>query len=269
MTAGATDPDVAPESPELIETRPGDGVLLLRLNRPEKRNALATPLLVAVATAIGRASIDPAVRAAVITGSDTAFAAGADIDELAASMATDPIVGPRFEAWRIIRSFRKPLLAAVEGWCLGAGAELMMCCDIVVAGQGARFGQPETNLGIIPGAGGTATLTRLVGRALAMRMVLTGEPIDADLALGSGLIGEVTPTGEALGRALALATLVAARSPLALREAKASIREADALAESAHLLSERRRFLSLMASPDKAEGIEAFREKRSPRWKTT
>ncbi|WP_419755978.1 enoyl-CoA hydratase-related protein [Brevundimonas sp.] len=253
---------------ELIEESSLPGVLVLRLHRPNKRNALATPLLQAVARAIDRASTNPEVRCVVMTGSDTVFAAGADIDELAASTATDPIVGPRFEAWRVIRGFRKPLLAAVEGWCLGAGSELMMCCDIVVAGQGAQFGQPETNLGIIPGAGGTATLTRLVGRALAMRMVLTGEPIDAKRALAAGLIAEVAPKGHALERALLLAAKVATRSPLALREAKASVREADALAESAHLLSERRRFLSLMASPDKAEGIAAFREKRDPRWKT-
>jgi enoyl-CoA hydratase len=256
-------------SPAVISDRPSIGVLVLRLNRPEKRNALATPLLAEVAERLVEASIDPQVKVVVITGGEAVFAAGADINELDTSSASDAVVSPRFEAWRTIRGFRKPLLAAVEGWCLGAGAELMMCCDIVVAGEGAKIGQPETNLGIIPGAGGTATLTRLVGRALAMRMVLTGEPIDADAARAAGLIAETAPTGEALVRALALAATLASRSPLALREAKASVREADALAEAAHLLSERRRFLSLMASPDKVEGIAAFRDRRPPVWKTT
>lgn len=253
-------------SADLLSDRPGPGILLLRLNRPERRNALATPLLQAVADALDRAGGDPDVRVVVVTGGERVFAAGADIDELAASTSCDPIASPRFDAWRRIRSFPKPLLAAVDGWCLGAGAELMMCCDIVVAGVSARFGQPETNLGIIPGAGGTATLTRLVGRALAMRMVLTGAPIDAHEACRSGLISEVTADGDTLARTLDLAALIAARSPTALREAKASIRDYSELTEDEHLLHERRRFVSLLDSSDKSEGIAAFREKRPAVW---
>ena len=252
--------------PMLLIDAAAEGVTLIRLNRPDRRNALATPLLQEIAAALTVAANEPAIRAVLITGSDTVFAAGADINEVAAAGSDDPIESPRFLAWRAIRVFPKPLLAAVEGWCLGAGLELAMCCDIVVAGETARFGQPETNLGIIPGAGGTATLTRLVGRALATRMVLTGEPIDARHALASGLISEVAPAGEALAQAAVLAGKIADRAPLAMRQAKASLREAAELAERDHILAERRRFVSLLGSADKAEGIAAFKEKRAPNW---
>jgi enoyl-CoA hydratase len=252
--------------PLLLLDRPQQGVLRLRLNRAERRNALSTPLLRLVAEALTEAEADDAVRAVVLTGGDTIFAAGADLDELAASGGDDPIDTPRFQAWAAIRAFSKPLIAAVEGWCLGAGAELMLCCDLAVAGESARLGLPETNLGIIPGAGGTATLTRLIGRARTMRMVLTGEPIEARDALACGLIAETAAAGAANARALQLAAQIAARAPLAMRAAKASIREAEALSEREHILSERRRFIALLGSADKAEGIAAFKEKRAPKW---
>ena len=155
----------------------------------------------------------------------------------------------------------------MEGWCLGAGAELAMCCDLVVAGESARFGQPESNLGIMPGAGGTATLARLVGRRLAMRMVLTGEPIGAAEALAAGLISETVASGEAEARTLSLATTIAGRAPLAMCAAKASIREASELPEGDHIRAERSRFVRLLGTADKAEGIAAFREKRPPGWR--
>lgn len=251
----------------ILRERPKNGVLLLRLNRPERRNALATSLLTELAVAMTEAGEDETIRAVVITGGDSLFAAGADLSELAASSSDDLIESPRYHAWQVIRAFPKPLLAAVEGWCLGAGAELMMCCDIVIAGESSRFGQPETNLGIMPGAGGTATLTRLVGRALAMRMVLTGDPINAATALGAGLIAEVVPTGSAIGQAVTLAHSIAGRAPLALREAKASIKEASSLAEPDHIRAERTRFIALLGSADMVEGIAAFQEKRAARWK--
>lgn len=254
------------DEPLLLSGRPMDGVLVLTLNRQDRRNALATPLLVAMADALANANADASVRAVVVTGGSRIFAAGADLDELARSGSDEPVESERFLAWQTLRGFTKPLLAAVEGWCLGAGCELMMCCDMVVAGAGAQFGQPETNLGIIPGAGGTATLTRLVGRTLAMRMVLTGEPIAAAEARDAGLIAEVVGAGDALERTLSLAAAIAARPPLALREAKASVRDAASLAERDHILSERMRFVALLGSHDKAEGIAAFREKRPARW---
>lgn len=258
-------PDAAP--PLLLATEPRPGVRLLRLNRPERRNALASPLLLALAEALDAAAADDGVRCVVLTGNDKVFAAGADIKELAASGPDDPPHGPRQLAWDRIRAFPKPLVAAVEGWCLGAGLELLMCCDLSVAGGSARFGQPETNLGIMPGAGGTATLPRLVGRHLALRMVLTGEPIDTARAVAAGLVGEMVPDGVALDAALDLAASIAGRAPLALAAAKASIRAALDLPHADHLRLERRHFLSLLGTEDKAEGLAAFLEKRPPHWR--
>jgi enoyl-CoA hydratase len=257
-------PDAAPG---IVVDHPAAGIVQIRLNRPERRNALATPLLQEIADALALADGDETIRIAVITGGDRLFAAGADLDELAASGSDDPLETPRFLAWQAIRGFSKPLIAAVEGWCLGAGAELMMCADMVVAGSGARIGLPETNLGIMPGAGGTAILPRLVGRAGAMKMVLTGEPITAEEALACGLIAEVAEEGAALDVALRWAAKLADRAPLALRAAKASIREAQTLDAASHLVAERRRFIALLGTGDKAEGIAAFREKRAPVWR--
>ena len=242
-------PDAAPG---IVVDHPAAGIVQIRLNRPERRNALATPLLQEIADALALADGDETIRIAVITGGDRLFAAGADLDELAASGSDDPVETPRFLAWQAIRGFSKPLIAAVEGWCLGAGAELMMCADMVVAGSGA---------------GGTAILPRLVGRARAMKMVLTGEPITAEEALACGLIAEVAEEGAALDVALRLAAKLAGRAPLALRAAKASIREAQTLDAASHLVAERRRFIALLGTGDKAEGIAAFREKRAPVWR--
>ena len=253
-------------TPELLREMAAEGVLLLRLNRPEKRNALATPLLQAIAAALDEADGDDSIRAIVVTGNDKVFAAGADLDELAASTEADPIESPRFHAWGRISDCAKPVIAAVEGWCLGAGLELMMRADLAVAGAGARFGQPETNLGIMPGAGGTSILPRLVGRSLALEMVLTGEPINADRALAAGLIARVVPDARALPEAVSLASSMAKRAPRALKVAKASIHKAEDRALGEHLLSERVAFVSLLGGHEKQEGIDAFREKRSPRW---
>lgn len=258
------DADLADDA--LLVERPADGVLLLRLNRPEKFNALSTPFLQHIAQTLAEADEDRTVRIAILTGSEKCFAAGADIGELQRSDENDPIEGPRFAAWRTIRNFSRPLLCAVEGWCFGAGAELMMCGDIAIAGEGAKIGQPETNLGIIPGAGGTAILPRIVGRTMAMKMVLTGEPVTADDALRAGLVGDVVPRGTALSATLDLAIGLAGRPQLALRAAKASIRDAETLDVDAHLLAERRRFVALLGSADKQEGVAAFLEKRKPEW---
>jgi enoyl-CoA hydratase len=250
----------------LLTDTPADGVHVIQLNRPDKRNALATPLLAAVADALDLASLDDSVRCVVITGSDRIFAAGADINEMIDRRVAGALADVRPALWQRIRTFSKPLVGAVEGWCLGAGNELLMCCDLTVAARGAQFGQPETNLGIMPGAGGTTTLPRLIGRTAAMRMVLLGDPISADEAKALGLVGEVVADGAARSAAISLASRIAARPPLAMRQAKASISAAFELPLTAHLGFERQAFAALFGSDDKQEGVSAFLEKRSPVW---
>lgn len=255
------------EAQDILLVEPqADGVLLLRLNRPEKRNALATDLLTRVAEALEAAAIDAQVRAVVITGSDKFFAAGADIKELASRDTGEALNDPRPAIWGRIRSFAKPLVAAVEGWSLGAGNELVMCCDLVVSGEGGKFGQPETNLGIIPGAGGTATLPRLVGRSRAMKMVLLGEPLTAREALDAGLVCDVVDDGQALAAALAMAQTLASRAPLAIQQGKAMVRATFETTQAAHLVLERQAFSALFGTQDKREGTTSFFEKRSPEW---
>lgn len=257
---------MTPDAAILLEQRQDNGVLLLTLNRPAQRNALATPLLEAIAAALRTADRDNGIRCVVITGNDKVFAAGADIEELARSDGSEPVEGPRWIAWNAIAAFSKPLIAAVEGWCLGAGSELMLRCDIVVAGRNAKLGQPETNLGIIPGAGGTAILPRKVGMATAMDMVLTGEPITGERAWQLGMVARLVDDGQALASGLELAARLASRAPEALRVAKASIGHSSNSTLGDHLRVERERFLGLLAGAEKAEGIAAFREKRPPDW---
>jgi enoyl-CoA hydratase len=190
-----------------------------------------------------------------------------DINELAQKDVAGALADVRPSLWARIRAFPKPIVAAVEGWCLGAGNELLMCCDIAIAGAGAKFGQPETNLGIMPGAGGTATLPRIVGRMAAMHMVLLGQPIDAATAQHLGLVLEVVEDGDALARADALAVAIAGRAPVATRQAKALVNAAFDLPHTAHLAAERQAFSALFGTEDKREGIAAFMGKRNAEWK--
>jgi len=257
------------EQSMVIVERFGEHGLLIRLNRPEKHNALSTGGLAGVADALDAADADDTVRCAVIAGNDKLFAVGADIGELLSREAVGMLSDPRPAIWRRIRGFTKPLIAAVEGWSLGAGNELMMCCDLVVAGHGAKFGQPETNLGLIPGAGGTAVLPRLVGRARAMRMVLLGDPLSAQEALQAGLITELVDDGLALSAAQVLADRIAARAPVAMRQGKALINAALDVHLGAHLMLERQGFSATFCTADRKEGITAFLEKRPPLWKGT
>lgn len=250
----------------VLSERHGENVLVLRLNRPEKRNALATDLLGRVAELLDAAAVDNAVRAVVITGTDKFFAAGADINELASRVVDGALNDVRPAIWARIRGFSKPLIAAVEGWSLGAGNELVMCCDLVVSGAKGKFGQPESNLGIIPGAGGTATLPRLVGRARAMKMVLLGDPMTADEAMAAGLVSDVVEDGQALAAALAMADRIAARAPLAMQQGKAMVRAALETHQTAHLTMERQAFSALFGTLDKQEGTTSFFEKRDPVW---
>lgn len=252
---------------ELVIESPREGVRQLTLSRPEKRNALATPLLARVADALAEAEAQDSVVCVVLTGGPEVFAAGADINELAKKSTVDTESDPRSNQWSAIRAFRKPLIAAVNGNCLGGGLELALCADIIVAGEGAQFGAPEINLGIIPGGGGTQWLPRVVGKSVAMKMVLSGLFLSADEARASGLAAEVVPDEQTIPRALELAERIAGKSPLALRVAKDSVLRAWEMPLADGLAYEWRSFALLLASEDKAEGMAAFLEKRKPVFK--
>jgi len=251
----------------LVDT-PKPGVRQITLNRPKVLNALRSTLLEELAAAVALARDDADVRAVVLTGNERAFAAGADIAEMADRTAVDVVgMDRRMAGWHALRSFPKPLIAAVNGFALGGGCELAMCADIIVAGEGARFGQPEINLGLIPGAGGTQRLTRAVGKSRAMKMVLTGEAIDARAALAAGLIAEVVPPELTLDRALELAEMIAAKPPVAVRLAKEAVLKAQEMTLEAGLDYERKAFAILFATEDRREGVDAFLNKRKPVFK--
>lgn len=246
----------------LLVDNPRPGVRLLTLNRPEALNALDDALLRALADAMEQAASDPKVHALVITGSARAFAAGADIHEMADRDMLGMLDDPRVGHWQRIASCHKPLIAAVNGLALGAGCELAMHADVIVAGHNARFGQPEINLGIMPGAGGTQRLVRAVGKSLAMQMVLTGQPIDARQAQAAGLVSEVTQAELTVERALEIAQVIAAKAPVAVRLAKEALLKAMDMDLASGLRFERQAFALLAGTADRAEGIRAFQEKR-------
>lgn len=241
---------------------PIEGVSLIRIARPEVRNALRTQTLAEIADALRIVEGDARLRACVITGDDKAFAAGADIRELAALDATAARADVRPQHWRAIQACAKPLIAAVRGYALGAGCEMALLADMVVAAENACFGQPEINLGIIPGAGGIQRLTRALGKPLAMKMVLTGERLDAAQALAAGLVCEVTAVDQCLPRALELAHAISLKAPLAVAAAKRLVNLAYEEFLAAGLQAERAAFCSLMDSADTHEGIDAFLQKR-------
>ncbi len=246
----------------LVET---DGaVAIVRLNRPQALNALSNPLLREVAAALEGFDADDAIRAVVLTGDERAFAAGADIKEMAGAGAIEMLTRGRAEVWERLRKLRKPIIAAVNGYCLGGGNELAMVCDMIVAGEGARFGQPEINIGIIPGAGGTQRLTHALGKARAMELILTGRPFGAGEAFAAGLVTRVVPDEACLDEARALAREIAGKPPLAVQLAKDAILKAFDLSIEQGLDYERRNFFLLFASEDMREGMAAFIEKRKP-----
>jgi len=247
---------------------PVDGVALVTIERPEVLNALNFDLLDRLVEALVALDADPRCRAIVITGSGTrAFAAGADIRELAVQTPVTLLVDDRFAVWERIAATRTPLIAAVRGFALGGGCELAMTCDLIVAGDDAQFGQPEINLGVMPGAGGTQRLTRAIGRARAMDLILTGRTIRAAEAESMGLVSRVVPADRTLDEALELARTIAAKAPVAVLAAKEAVRLAEELPLAAGLRHERRAFFALFATEDQTEGMAAFAEKRPPEWK--
>jgi enoyl-CoA hydratase len=247
--------------------RPNPGVALLRLNRPDRLNALNMELRETLASHFTALATDDAVRCVVITGDEKAFAAGADVAEIARRTPTDPAFAKTRDAWAAIERYRRPIIAAINGFALGGGCELAMHCDIIIAGEGAKLGQPEVKLGIMPGAGGTQRLVRAVGKFAAMRWLLTGDLFSASEAHRLGLVSEVVADSEVLKHALEIAARIATLPPLAVAAIKdAVVRGAD-LPLEAGLRLEGQSFQELFATEDRAEGMRAFLEKRKPDFK--
>jgi enoyl-CoA hydratase len=251
----------------LVERQHDQRTALVRLNRPKQLNALNGAVMDALCNALEELDRDDGVRAIVVTGNERAFAAGADIGEMANATAIDMLITNRIGQWDRIRKVTKPVIAAVNGWALGGGCELAMTLDLIVAGEGAKFGQPEIGIGVIPGAGGTQRLTRAIGKSKAMEMILTGDPITAREAEGAGLVARVTQDELVVEDALALAAKIATMSPIALRLAKEAVNAAYEMSLTDALAHERRLFYLLFASEDQKEGMPAFLEKRSPDFK--
>lgn len=252
---------------EVVESSLNGHIALLRLNRPEARNALSPELMERLATELERLDPDPEVRCVVIAGSDAVFAAGADIRAMSERSFAEALYHPAAEFWRRLARVKTPLIAAVSGYALGGGCELALACDMIVASDTAKFGQPEINLGIIPGGGGTQRLARVLGKQRAMEYVLTGERFDAAEGLQMGIVNRVVEEGRWLEQAVALAHTVAERPPIATRLAKQAVLAAEETALSAGLDSERRLYELAMATEDRVEGMQAFLEKREPEFK--
>ncbi|MEO8113551.1 MAG: enoyl-CoA hydratase [Phenylobacterium sp.] len=247
----------------IVET--ADGVTVIRLNRPEALNALNAQLLRELGLALDEAEADAAVRCVVLTGSERAFAAGADIKEMADKTYAQMFTADVFTAAaRRVEQFRKPIIAAVAGFALGGGCELAMLCDFVIAAETAKFGQPEINLGVVPGIGGTQRLTRFVGKSKAMDMILTARMMDAAEAERAGLVSRVVPADKLIEEAMAAAKKIAALSPLSVMMAKELVNSAYETTLSTGVALERRLFHSLFAFQDQKEGMAAFVEKRKP-----
>ena len=252
--------------PVLLE-RPEDHVALVRINRPAVRNALDLATRKALAAAFERLQDDPGVRAIVLTGDERAFAAGADLGEFIDAGAVEIMRRRAERYWQSVARTPQPVIAAINGYALGGGLELAMCCDLLIAGESAQLGQPEVRVGIMPGAGGTQRLTRAVGKFQAMRLCLTGRPIGAAEALAMGLVSQVVPDAEVLDTALTTARDLARLPPLALMQIKETILAGEDASLDAALTLERKAFQLLFASADKREGMRAFFDKRQPDFK--
>jgi enoyl-CoA hydratase len=249
---------------DLVLTERDAAIAVVTLNRPDALNALSDELMEQLVETLQELDRDEVVRCIVLAGNDKAFAAGADIAELARSSAIDLYYQRRIERWDAIRGLWTPLVAAVSGYCLGGGCELAMACDLMVASETAKFGQPETGVGVIPGAGGTQRLTRAVGKALAMDVILSGRFLTADEALAAGLVARVAPEGRWLDEAKRVATDISSKAPVATRLAKEGVDRAYEGPLDLGLEHERRLLYLAFASEDAKEGLTAFMDKRKP-----
>jgi len=255
--------------PEFILVNPqvAPFVAHVQLNRPKELNALNLELMLEIKEALLSLDADPNVRAIVISGNERAFAAGADIKQMAGRTAIDMLIIDQFTTWDSIRKTKKPLIAAVSGFALGGGCELAMICDMIIASETAQFGQPEINIGVMPGAGGTQRLTRIIGKNKAMELVLTGKFISAEEAKAYGLVNKIVPVEFFLSEAIALASDIASKSPIAVQMAKESVLKAYEMPLQEALFFERKNFYMLFATEDQKEGMSAFVEKRKAEFK--
>jgi enoyl-CoA hydratase len=239
----------------------------IQLNRPKELNALNLELMAEVRDTLKELDQKDDIRVVVISGNEKAFAAGADIKQMADKTAVDMFLIDQFSTWDLIRKFRKPLIAAVSGFALGGGCEMAMTCDIIIASETAKFGQPEIKIGVMPGAGGTQRLTKAIGKSRAMELVLTGDFIDAQEALMRGLVSRVVPEELFLEEAIKLASRIATMSPVATRLAKEAVNRSFETQLDEGLHFERKNFYLAFASEDQKEGMKAFVEKRNPDFK--
>ena len=253
-------------SDTLLIERPSNDIAVLRLNRPQVRNALNLDLRTRLADEITRFGADPEVRCIIVTGNEAAFAAGADIGEMAGAGPVEVMARNVQKYWRAITEGPKPLIAAVEGFALGGGLELALCADIIVAGEGAKLGLPEVKVGILPGGGGTQKLARLIGSKRARLLLMTGRMFSAAEAFSMGVVSEVAPTGQALARALEIAREIAALPPISLMQIKEIVNAGLNAPLDTALMLERKAFQLQFATSDQKEGMRAFMEKRKPKF---
>ncbi len=250
-----------------IENSKALKVGMIQLNRPEALNALNNELMQEVVNTLEAFDKDPETGCMILTGNQKAFAAGADIKEMAEATSIEMLIRDQFARWDRIRKLKKPVIAAVSGFALGGGCELAMLCDIIIAAEGAKFGQPEINLGVIPGAGGTQRLTKAIGKARAMEMILTGKMFTAKDMFTAGLVTKVVDNDIFLDEAVELAKEIASKPTIAVQLAKECILKSfDSTIESG-LEFERKNFYLLFSTEDKFEGMKAFVEKRKAEWK--
>jgi enoyl-CoA hydratase len=243
------------------------GVALIQFNRPEVLNAINMKLMEELVSTLEELDKENDIRCIILTGNEKAFAAGADIKEMAEASAMEMLQRDQFARWDRIRKIKKPIIAAVSGFALGGGCELAMTCDIILASESAKFGQPEITIGVIPGAGGTQRLTRAVGKYKAMEMVLTGSMITAEEAKQWGLVVKVVPNEYLVDEAKNLAKIIASKPPVAVKLAKEAVLKSFDTTIEGGLEFERKNFYMLFASEDQKEGMKAFVEKRKPEWK--